>query len=403
MARRTSNKEEPLIDPEIPSQEEDEFYRFLEEVGPSTAMVDVFRLKRDGSRPHVTRVTPDVLSDDVYSFLRSLSPEGGRYMLCFMSSSRRYLKSKTIEVGPSENATPANGTQPARSDDGVMFLRDQLAQQQTLLLALIANLGQNKGPDLSFLAGVLKPPDMTPVVTLMSAMINRKPEGGMDGVQLAKTIVDLSKDIGGGSDHQPDSFWGFAKDIGKTLAGGLSSGSSAQLPAPVYSNYPVQVTQQMPPQVPQLPPPVVHNPAPPQTPQPQTPEETMKVNQATFVHWLRAGLVQLKGKAAQGKDVELWAEIVVDNTEEPQWSAVAGAVQQGAKFTDLLQFDPEIAQNPQLKGWFENFYNALHAEIFNDVDSAGAGGNPPDAAGHAGPSPAGPVAAPGSAAVPDSE
>jgi hypothetical protein len=151
--------QEPLLPIEPPDDDEQidlDLYDFLGSLGPGIASIDVFRMNRDGSRPHVDRITMDAIREDVYSYLRSLG--AGKYLLQFMDANRRYKKSKVIEVADKGTPAPAAPVHNG-SNDTLGFLREQLAQQQTLLLALIGNMGQNRGPDLSFLAGVLKPPD----------------------------------------------------------------------------------------------------------------------------------------------------------------------------------------------------------------------------------------------------
>lgn len=370
-------KDEDLMLPD-PSQDDLDLYDFIEEIGGQISIVDVFRMARDGSMPHIDRVTIDAIREDVYSYLRSFGP--GKYCLQFKSADRQIKRRRTIEVA---DRNPAPGAAPVAATvapDHVQYLREQLAQQQTLLLALIGNLGGNKGPDLSFLAGVLKPPDMTPVVTLMSAMLNRK-EGGMDGVQLAKTIVELAKDVGGGDSGKEDNLWSVAKEVGGQFFKALppappgydpNAPPPAALPAPVSPGPP---------------------PAPPAAP--TQPEENIPMTKENFPRLLAAGIGELKHMARKNRDIDAAIDWVLECAEDtPTWAAVAGAVQQGATFDNLLQFDPEIAQTPQLKDWFSRFYNGLHTEIFQHVDTAGPGGHAVNPGDHAGAGAAGPVATP---------
>jgi len=370
--RKTKPLEEELPDP---SQEELDLYDFIEEMGGSISVVDVFRVGRDGSMPHVDRVTMDAIREDVYSYLRSLGV--GKYCLQFKSADRQIRRRRTIEVADKAPAAQVPATTNGQPDH-TQFMREQMALQQTLIMGLVSALGNNKPvmPDLGFLAGVLKPPDLMPVVTLMSAMINRKePEGG--GLALAKTIVEMSRDLAPDGGGNSDSLWGAVKEVGGTLVKSLSLPPG---PVPVYTEQTATGSPAVPPPVNRLPPPAI---------QTHT-EEPVRVTAANFQQWLRAGLVQLKQKAAQGKDIPLTIEWVLENPEEPQWAAVAGAVEQGATFENLLTFDPEIAQSPVLRAWFKDFYDGLHSEIFNPVDTAGEGGDPNDPGNNAGPGPTGP-------------
>ena len=160
----------------LPDEAEEDLYTFMEEVGPNISTVDIFRLNKDGSRPHVDRATLDAIKEDVYGYLRTLGP--AKYLLQFKSADRMIRKTKVIEVAGGVTPNGVQATQ-AGAFDHVGFLREQMAQQQTLLLALISNMGKGSAmPDLSFLSGVLKPPDMMPMVTLMTAMITKKDDGG---------------------------------------------------------------------------------------------------------------------------------------------------------------------------------------------------------------------------------
>ena len=103
-----------------------------------------------------------------------------------------------------------------------------------------------------------------------------------------------------------------------------------------------------------------------------------------FAGYLRQGLAYLKPKAAAGKDVEIIADFVWENQEDAEWTAILGAIEQGATFEHLLQFDPEIGQNPTLRAWFEKFYRELHNEIFSSDNPRGAAGDAANAAGNAG-------------------
>jgi hypothetical protein len=381
MATRKGNIKPPVEDFEEPGQEELDLYDFLEEIGASISTIDVFRVDRDGKRPHIDRVTMDAIREDVYSYLRQFGP--GRYWLQFKSADRSIRRSRTIDVAMADKVSgvPAvNGTQSA--PDHLQYLREQLAQQQTLLLALIGNLGGNKGPDLSFLAGVLKPPDMAPVVALMTAVLNRKePEGG--GLAMAKQIVELSRDLQPDNSGREDTLWSVVKDVGGKVVSTLDKHLPPQLPlgpgeqqalppapAPRPGNLPPGVT--------------VHSST-------ATGGPAVSVTPANFQDWLRSALAQLKVKAAQGKDVELQVEYIMENTDEPQFAAIAGAIQQGATFDQLLQFDPEIAQSTVLKVWFKALYDGLHTEIFNPVDTSGEGGHADNPGNNAGPGATGPA------------
>jgi hypothetical protein len=367
-----------LLDDMMPDESEEDLYTFLEEVGPNISTVDIFRLNKDGSRPHVDRVTLDTVKEDVYGYLRALG--AAKYLLQFKSADRLIRKTKVIEVagGVTQNGVPATQAAPF---DHLNFLREQMAQQQTLLLALIGNMGKGSAmPDLSFLAGVLKAPDLTPITALMAAMITKKDDGG--GLALAQTIVKMSRDLApaGGND---DSWLSVIKDVGGKVVDNIG-GAFRQPGAPAAL---------LPPGSP------VPPAAAPAAPAPQPPGGNPIVTRDNFAAWLSQALTYLKTKAAAAKDVEVVADYIVENSEEPQWTAVLGVIEQGATFENLLQFDPQIGQDPALRAWFHKLYDELRDAISNPVDSAGKGRNGDNPTGNAGPGPAGPDApggAPGS-------
>lgn len=362
---------EKLLEQLTPDDSEEDLYTFIDEVGSGVSTVDIFRLNKDGSRPHVDRVTLDALKDDVYGYLRSLG--AAKYLLQFKSADRLIRKTKVIEVaaGVTPNGVPV--APAAGAFDHVQFLREQMAQQQTLILALIGNLGKGSGPDLSFLAGVLKPPDMTPVVSLMTAMITKKDDGG--GLAMVREVVKLTRDLapdGGGKD---ESWLSVLKDVGGKVVDNIG-GAFRQPGAPAAL----------------LP---AGTPLPPtaETRTPATPVVSGGnpiVTRENFAVYLGQALTYLKTKAAAGKDVELIADFIIENSEEAQWTAVLGVIEQGATFENLLQFDPSIGQDPALRAWFQTLYNELRNEIFNPVDRAGKGGNANNPTGDAGPGVAGP-------------
>jgi hypothetical protein len=75
--------------------------------------------------------------------------------------------------------------------------------------------------------------------------------------------------------------------------------------------------------------------------------------------WLAGQLRFLKQKALTGKPVNDWILYTKQNQDEPGNQAIAAALKAGATFDHLLMFDPEIAQNPTLRLWFQQFYDGL--------------------------------------------
>jgi hypothetical protein len=94
----------------------------------------------------------------------------------------------------------------------------------------------------------------------------------------------------------------------------------------------------------------------------------------------------LKQKALADKDVEAWIDYIFDNEEEPGCAALLYAMRQHVTFDQLLQFDPEIAQNPKLTAWFKALYDGVLSEINAPVDSAGPSGDQGNPKGNGTPS-----------------
>ncbi len=95
--------------------------------------------------------------------------------------------------------------------------------------------------------------------------------------------------------------------------------------------------------------------------------------------WLTAQVAYFKEKAKVGKDPGFWIDYVFENSEEPGCQAILYAIRQGATFENLLAFDPEIGQNPQLTLWFTELYNGVKSGLSNDdLDSGRESGNGSD-------------------------
>jgi hypothetical protein len=97
-----------------------------------------------------------------------------------------------------------------------------------------------------------------------------------------------------------------------------------------------------------------------------------------------------KEKAKAGKDPGFWIDYVFENAEEPGIQAITYAIReyhikQNIPFDNLLAFDPEIAENPQLLVWFREVFEGVKAGLLQgDVDSGGEGGDPRDVVSNAG-------------------
>jgi hypothetical protein len=344
-----------------------DFLDFMEAIDHSVSVVEILQMNKDGSRPHVDRVTIDVIRDDVYGYLRQTWGPG-KYLLIFKNAARKITNNRVVEVGGKPPAaTPSNN---GNSTSTETFLREQQAQQQTLILALI---GAMKPPDLSFLANVLKPPDTTAMFTAIAGAVGTlrgKPDNE-DWLVKAKTIIELAQDLrpDGGKDDNP---WTVAREVGGRLIEAVAGGAVAA-PAAVPARVLPPSTAVNPPAAP----------AQPGGPQMLTPEQSRAA--------LFEGLAYLKQKATRGSDPEHYVEHIMDNEDTFPWCAVMiGAVEQGATFEQLLSLDPEIGNSPQLSAWFRKLFDELRTEIFNNGDSGRQTGHSADPGGNAPAGPEGP-------------
>jgi hypothetical protein len=378
-----------VLDDFEPTKEEQDLDEFLQEVGATSSVVEIWRMHRDASRGYVNRFTWDELKSDPMGFIQE-EIGAGRFMLIFKGEDRRFIKSKIVQV--EEPRKPGmNGNGNGNSPGADPFMRD-------VLLAIIAAQKPPAMPDLGAM--------MTGCAAMMTAMMSGVPKHDPTAVfkEMMGVVQPMLKDRPAEDPSEkflktvqvvkqllpdnsaPESFWGFAKDVGKEVVHRLTPAPGVPSPAngqPAATTAPMEISVD--PSKTLLP---NSNPAP----QPQA---------SDFENQLRIGLHYLKDKARRGKDVELFADMIFENYEEPQWNALLGAMQRGATFERLVQFDPEIGQDAILASWFKRLYDELRAELSKSVDSGGPAGDvanaPPDAgAGAGGPSPA-PDSGPGAA------
>jgi hypothetical protein len=338
--KRKSAALEDLFEPTASEQDFDEF---IDEIGENGSIVEIYRIERT-ERQHLDVAEFSEVRPDPYGYLRArFGP--GKYSLKFKSADRKYQGNKTLIVGSQVRMpdTPGAAVVPA-----ALAPRDDLVEK--LLLAMVAS---QKPPDLgammtglgAVLSALNKPQPAADPVAMFAAVTKaasdmkgpQKDEDWLDRVEKVVTVVKaLTPDNG-----PPDSVWGVVRDIGKEVVHRLPP----LLPAAVPEEVAAVETK--------------------------TPGGAMP--QASQADWVKSGLTYLKSKARAKKDAGLFIDFMFENSEEPQWNAILGAVQQGATFEHLLQFDPEIGQNPELKAWFQTLYDGIHSNIFEHVDTGGEG------------------------------
>jgi hypothetical protein len=382
MASKKTTTKDPLLDEEeFLTAAELDIDDFLEEWAPHTVVVEIYQHMKDGSRPQQERVGIDILKADLYGYLREQYPGGGKFELQFKDTHRRIRKKLTIVVGPGpKSGQPVNGNGAKPDSD---FTKE-------LLLALIAS--NKPAPfDLNGLGAILaalRPAENkeSPAATLgaMAAIWQNLKPKEMDSLAQFKEMVSLTKDLMPDR-QQPieENMYTVVKHLGQqaidTFSGRVNGGGpprglppGAQLPPPQLSITGTRTATGG--QVDVTPRPLEAKPA---------------QAQQNFQDWIRAQLSYLKQKAIAGKGVDFWIDYTFENQEEPGCAAILAAMENGVTFDQLLQFDPEIAQNPALQVWFKTFYDAMRAELDANLDTTRGSGNASDAGSHA------PVGAPG--------
>jgi len=374
MATRKTKSIDPLFDTELPAQAEIDIEDFLEEWAPDTVVVEIYQYMKDGSRPHQERLGIEILKSDLYGYLRE-NYGGGKFELQFKDRQRRIRKSLTVTVGagPKAGQPVAPNGKPASND-----------YMSELMLALIASLkpapAQDLGSMMTGLAAMLsamqpktQPDSAAAMLQAMATTFTSLKPKETDSLAQFKEMVTLTKDLMPDS-KQPieENMYTVAKELGQKALDAFSGRAGGEAP------------RALPPGA-QVAPPVRMIQAPAGngvTGQPGAPTEAPKARtqQENIQDWIRVQLGFLKQKAAANKDAGFWIDYIFENEEEPGCAAILAALEGGASFEDLLQFDPDIAQNPALNTWFRTLYDGLRAEVDKVLDSAGRSGD----AGHAG-------------------
>lgn len=370
------------------TKEELELDEFLEEIGPSTAVIHILRMKPDGSRPQLGKTTMEQLREDPWEFLRA-SYGAGKYMLLFKGSDRRIAGSKMFEV-EGVSATPA--ATPATNGNGSQFnglFPPEMSFQDKMLMmrffmpekpaidfgAIMAGMGAMMTA-LRPVEGAKPADPMEMFKTAMSLFqgIN-KPE--KSSIEQLREVAGVIKEFSGDSKESSavDSPWGMVTEIGKQVVDKIGPAFTGMMAPGGPAARSVQAIPPQPgrgPAVAALP--AVGGPATAPNPPAASVEENIQ-------RWLSTQIAYLKEKAKAGKDPGFWIDFVFENAEEPGCQALLYTMRRGATFENLLEFDPEIAQNPQISLWFKEVFEGVRAGLLQgDVDSGGQGGDARNAA-----------------------
>ena len=214
MARSKKTTLEDLDFPE-PSQEDFDLEEFLGEVGPGTSVIDIFRIKTDGSRPRVARVTLDVLREDVYGYLAE-SFGTGKYDLQFKGADKRIKACKRLAV-EAPGTVPNNGIHHSNGNGNT---QPNSFERELLLSMIAAQKPIDIGSLLQGLAAMKPaapppPPDPTMMFTaILTAVTGIKPaDDSLDKMQkMAAFMKDLMPE-----GRTEENLYTVAKDVGTKL------------------------------------------------------------------------------------------------------------------------------------------------------------------------------------------
>lgn len=354
MARRTrtieTEEDAPLTQVEAAELDREQFElgAFLEEFGDTVNSVGIHRITDKGLTRYVDTRGTDGLTHEA---LREAYGGPATYELRFRGAGGRYIRKARVHIDAlkvgdavTKDATGAVVAAPA-NDRLLEFMQAQLLANQQQFNTL--------------LAGILsKPAPAAPDPAAMLLAVSQVWQGlqgnkGADPLDQISKVAGLIRDLSGngGGDGSEDNMWTVVKEVGGRVVEIarplIEQGASGLAKPPIAATVtPVNTV----------------------TPKPAGALPAAEDPMLNLRKWVEAGLVYLKKKAAQQKDVELQVDYVIDNTDEPMFGALIQAMNQGVTFEQVLQFDPEIANNPLLRSWFERFYNELSTAI---ADSAG--------------------------------
>jgi hypothetical protein len=355
-----------------------EYQEFLATLGDGNVAVTIHRFPKFGN---VMEWCDNTTLDQATLEAIRENHGPGKYKLSFRGP-QHMLGTKNICIAApfSKDGRPAAG-----KSDAETFLQSQLAMQQNLLMSL---MGSMKGPDLGgMMAGLaammtaLKPPvgenakPVDPVQMFQTIMqiyqgLNKSDKSPLEQLRdTAAVLKEFSGDGGGGE----MSMWGAIASVGKDAVEKLAPAIASlggKNPA-VATTQPVMTAARLPAMLPAS--------AEAGTDGAARPDPSQVSAEDNLRRWLTAQIAYFKEKAKAGKDPGFWIDYVFENSEEPGCQAILYAIRQGATFENLLAFDPEIGQNPQLTLWFTELYNGVKSGLSNDdLDSGREGGNGSD-------------------------
>lgn len=348
--RRTRQPAEEIDNSDVLDGLEEEQIEELSEVllqfGTALSKAQINRVKQNGDLDYCETVQAAGLTQD--NIRDTWGP--GKYRIKFLTDRNRFARTITVNLAARVNGAatmPAVNGQQSSSEN---FLQRHLAQQETLILALIAGFKPapplDIGSILSGVAAMMTNKGGSDIGTVLPALITavaalKGNDGGMD-LKKIRDIFGLMSEFSPKGQAVEENMYTVVKDLGQKAIETVKEWKGG--PAPAQLAAPSE----------QMPGGELVNAAP-------APDGGQRV--MTIQDWILAQLAFLKSKAAAGKDVDAWIDYILDNDEEAGCAGILQAIESGATFETLLQFDAEIAQNPGLTTWFKALYDGLSAEI----------------------------------------
>ncbi len=300
---------EMLPDPEI--QELADFYLSL---GSSANLIKIYKLV-EGQRAYCGSAEPAAVTED-YILKRW---RGGKYFLQALNNGR-YVAGGTRQViifEPPEDPLTSR-VEIQRNDQNnngeISILKDSLARQQEMIIQLIQANSQKSNSSVGELASALKelsalqPKNADPMAMFAPVL------------DLVKSTLDFSKEATAGED--PKIGWlKFATQALEKVPMILGAGRP---PAPYAEN-------------------------------PPGGNDLNAIR--TFIVW---GISELKKKALKGADPGLYADLILDNLDDPKWAPFVELVNK--PFVELAAYDPALNAEP-LNSWFKTLFNLVKENL----------------------------------------
>lgn len=355
---------------------------FLDEYAGGSHKVSLFKLKPGTAQlewlSHYipSDISPETIRDE-------WGP--GSYSLTLLDSKGHFITRRSFHIGGKpEDWDRARGFHRQQSDNGngngpasLELQVEMMRQNHELMLAAINAQAANRGGGLE---------------DAVKAFVALKENSSNPSDQLAMLtqLITLAKTISGPQDN---SVVGLIKEVAPAIL--------EQIPGVAAA---VQGARPAPPALP----PVDNNngkgkpaelPAPRDVPAPKPPETVAAADPAAGTQdpgsadsgapsedqtrLVYTRLMYWKEKARRGHKADFWIDYVFENPDEPDIAAVLWAVRHYS-FATIIQLDPEIGGDEQLRRFFLDLYDGIRAELFNGTDPDGGGGDAPHAGNDAG-------------------